>query len=503
MYSDGNGAQPEQVFLSGYTLDRRGLRMWPLRKVAHDWTDLQSLSLETGFYRRHILRLVLVFEQRKRAIRVNCGSGAKALRKTATVLRWIGARATACRGLDAGPLETLQSAEANCPPQLLKSGQPTAGERLMRARFWLAALEPDKALHEVRKLHVSEDSISRQAVAVGAEALVLKQDVDAALVTIDTELSARPDNHAVAVLGAMILLARDDTRGLALAEHALGQPASDATSTFAALAEFRIRRRKWSEALTILDRWQQSPTSCAEPAVRESIATARADIARMAADKRVAFRRLDLVPLLRRAGSLVLLVVSLALLLLPLVTVGPTFWHEGRKLAALRQRGVRAAPENVELRSETSIDTTMLASIQYAYSATSEPAEPWAPSFPETHDRKAFDAYMTSLDRRIGGELPRGWHIGQSIVFEWTARSITADKELRFVTFLREDPSVSAIGAITNTRIWLTWIGSGQGLVSSVVFLAVLAYLAARAVQRRAAKEPARSSFFRETPNPS
>lgn len=185
-------------------------------------------------------------------------------------------------------------------------------------------------------------------------------------------------------------------------------------------------------------------------------------------------------------GTALLLLVA-ALMLWPLCVAVPIFARESWHLWQLRERGVKADIVRIyraEGRSHAS--NHFLSAISYEYAPARALVDPISLHDPQALALDDLRAFIEMSRARLRGELPRGWNGGESILFEGTAKDIRGQPTLQFVTFLPENPKISAIGPITHTRIWLTWIGAPKATFPGLILLAVLCWpLARRLCQSR------------------
>lgn len=463
------------VYLGGYTLDAKGIRMWPLRKYAGAWCDLIDVELgrTDGQHAQH--HLVLRFSTRAKPVKVAIGGGAENLRRLACVLQWIKEANPRVEAWQLSFFDEFMATVHRVPDESRPTAQLTDDDRLALARFWWLALQPRCALRECARLIRDRSPLEVDAALLAIDARVTEGNWDDAVAMFEDVLSRHPEQPRLLARGAALLLDFDDGRGESLAERVVSGDLSEAPKIGLHWAWYHFRARRWSEALAVLDRVEGRAHPLSQEFAAE-FARARDEIAACRMNPTRGLRQTVGRRWLAVSLQVGLPALVLALMAWPLIGLGPIFYREGRDLAVLESRGVRVDAASVRELKRHDVRDSDLAELHYVFAPDIATAEPWEVPDLRSLDRTTFSAY---IDRITAGRLPGGWHRGAALLYDTTAKAIERDASLRFVTYLQEDPSVNTIGPITPTRIWFTWLAAGKGAFMAVVAAGIMVCLTA------------------------
>jgi hypothetical protein len=243
------------------------------------------------------------------------------------------------------------------------------------------------------------------------------------------------------------------------------------------VAGYHLPRKEWDQTAETLDRLKASGAVLNDDD-REFRDRIRADLEILRNDPKQAFRQVTFGLFKLRLRAWLPLLVIAALCLWPLCSVGPIFVRESWHLWQLRQKGAKADIVHV-YRARESIGTRQhfLASIVYEFAPDRSRVDPISLREPGQLSNDEYRAWSEMVRAQLRGEMPRGWYRGESLLFEGTAGEIRARAAMQFGTYLPADPSVNAIGPITDTRIWLTWVGAPKAVFPGLLLVGVFGWI--------------------------
>ncbi|HQF39796.1 MAG TPA: hypothetical protein PK322_11825 [Opitutaceae bacterium] len=423
---------------------------------------------------------------KRRQLSLERGNGPKGLRAVATMLRWIGDSGAKVSGWkESGVAEILGAAKT------LEEIGPSSADRsdadlFRRAEVALAALQIKEVIGACAAIIGRRSEQEAAAARLKIKAELLDGRVENALDTLAELIRLHPEEVEARALVAFHLVNSDDKRGLQLAGAVLDRALAKHPSLVLSVAGYHLRRKEWDQTATMLDRLETSG-AVLNDYDREFGARIRADLERLRNDPKQAFRQVTFGLFKFRLRAWLPLLVIGALCLWPLCSFGPLFARESWHLLQLRRRGAKADIVHV-YRGRESIGTRQhfLASITYEFAPDRTRVNPLTLREPEKLSYKEFQAWSEMSRAQLRGEMRRGWYLGESLLFAGTANEIRAQLAEQFVTYLPDNPNVNAIGPITNTRIWLTWLGAPKAMLPGVAMIGVFGWISVREfLQRR------------------
>jgi len=462
---------------SGYTLDPTGIRTWPFRSYRNVWADLEGLEYKPVKYKGSWqFKMHFRFGGIKpRKISVAAGAGTKSLRQFAAALGWVRAARPQAQGLGEPLVQELMASSAGFDDSVTAAILPDE-DLLKRARLRFAALKPRDAIRDCATVITNRAELECPAARLKIRIEFWNTQTEDALDTLADLLSRHPDELEARALAASRLLKADDKRGVALAAVVLERNPAGWPDVALCLSGYLARRRQWDEAARALD-----PLSRVRPRLsdgdRQALDRQIAEIERLRANPAQAFREITLGGTFAKMKLWLPLLLFAGLLGWPLVTLAPLFGRESWQLLQLRSHGVRAdlvriAPAGGYSRQANGVFITFV-----SYSFAPDKRQVDARSLKD-QDLRSMEpeevvAYIKAEQR---GLLSRGWFQGTAILFNSTADEVRRNPALQFATYLPGNPAVSTIGPITESRIWLTWIGVPKAMLGAVIILGAVGW---------------------------
>ena len=472
----------------GYTLDPTGVCIWPFSSYRARWADLERIEYlpypQNGKWQ---FRFRLSFAgAKRRQLSLTRGGGAQGLCAVATMLRWIGDSGAKVSGWDESGVEQILSAAARLEEIGPSSTDRSDTDVFRRAEVALVSLQIKEAINACAAIIERGSEQATAAARLKIKGELLAGRVENALDTLAELIRRHPEEIEARALLAFHLVNAGDKRGLQLAGAVLDCAMAKHPSLALIVAAYHLRRKEWDQTAGMLDRLRSSGVALSDDD-REFSARIQADLERLRNDPKQARRQLtfDLVKFRLRTWWPGLAIG--VLVLWPLCTVGPIFVRESWHLLQLRERGAKADIVHV-YRARDSIGERQhfLTSIAYEFAPDRSRVNPISLREPNQLSGEEYRALSAMIDARIRGEMPRGWYRGESLIFEGTAKEIRAKPVDQFVTYLPENPNVNAIGPITGSRIWLTWVGAPMAVLPSLLLVGVFGWISAREfLQRR------------------
>ncbi len=472
----------------GYTLDPTGVCIWPFSSYRARWADLERIEYlpypQNGKWQ---FRFRLSFAgAKRRQLSLTRGGGAQGLCAVATMLRWIGDSGAKVSGWDESGVEQILSAAARLEEIGPSSTDRSDADVFRRAEVALVSLQINEAINACAAIIERGSEQATAAARLKIKGELLAGRVENALDTLAELIRRHPEEIEARALLAFHLVNAGDKRGLQLAGAVLDCAMAKHPSLALIVAAYHLRRKEWDQTAGMLDRLRSSGVALSDDD-REFSARIQADLERLRNDPKQARRQLtfDLVKFRLRTWWPGLAIG--VLVLWPLCTVGPIFVRESWHLLQLRERGAKADIVHV-YRARDSIGERQhfLTSIAYEFAPDRSRVNPISLREPNQLSGEEYRALSAMIDARIRGEMPRGWYRGESLIFEGTAKEIRAKPVDQFVTYLPENPNVNAIGPITGSRIWLTWVGAPMAVLPSLLLVGVFGWISAREfLQRR------------------
>lgn len=458
--------------MSGYTVNTEGICIWPLHRLYRAWTNLvriefAAIRIKTTFY----FQLKLYFgDADAKPVMLQCGSGIKNLRKIAVAIRLIQKAKPEVQDLRVPAiLEILQAAGRDELP-----GKPrdlSDAQLLERAKLRSAALLTKPVIADCAELISRRAANECEAARLKIAAELLNLDSTGAQRTLDDILQRHPDEIETRVAVANYLMRARDSRGQDMAEAMLDR---NAGVSFPLVFQYAISLTWQGEFDAAEARLSAYARARGGLSAEEKLAVddITKNITRLRLDPKQAYKELVARP--RRAKLILWAIILLIIGLFgwPLVTLGPIFAHEEWHLWQLRDHGIRAdVVDGVTVR-EISSPNVELAEISYRYAPDAGQADPLigmqTPDVNSPHFQADMDAMEKQMNDLLAGKQPKGWHVNREMIFKSNSKEIQSNPKLQYVTYLPEDPAISAIGPITSNRIWFTWIGAGKGVVVPV-----------------------------------
>ena len=484
--------QPTKVtFWQGYSVDEDGIRCWPFRGYRHRWTDLERIEYVPYTYNgRGMFRLKLFFVPASaRQAKIECGAGLKNLAKVNQVLRWARTARPEIEAWKEPPVIALvRGGEA------LASWAPVAGlipdeKLLLQAEIRMAALERKAAIKDCRTLIDRRSEFECRAARLKIEAELIDWNTEDAIDTLSDLLSRHPEEIEAREMIASYLLAIDDARGPEMARVVFDRNPAGFPALVFNCAAFFVRRRRWDEAAATLGQLEAERARLG-PQEIEAIDRYRAELANLRSHPSHAFRTITMGKVRALLPAYAFLLVFMLLVSWPLVTVGPLLWSESWKLWQLRDHGLRAeVVRGIVLAPRPSRAEHWLSTIHFRIAPSRSQIDPLTlnelSDVPLEEKLRWIDIHSSSLP--IG--VPRGWYHGEAILFDSTAKEIARDPSLQFATYLPGRPAINTIGPITNTRIWLTWVGAPRATLPAVFLVVVFSVMFARGRIRRSMRK--------------
>jgi len=402
------------------------------------------------------------------------------------MLRWIGDSGAKVSGWDESGVEQILSAAARLEEIGPSSTDRSDTDVFRRAEVALVSLQIKEAINACAAIIERGSEQATAAARLKIKGELLAGRVENALDTLAELIRRHPEEIEARALLAFHLVNAGDKRGLQLAGAVLDCAMAKHPSLALIVAAYHLRRKEWDQTAGMLDRLRSSGVALSDDD-REFSARIQADLERLRNDPKQARRQLtfDLVKFRLRTWWPGLAIG--VLVLWPLCTVGPIFVRESWHLLQLRERGAKADIVHV-YRARDSIGERQhfLTSIAYEFAPDRSRVNPISLREPNQLSGEEYRALSAMIDARIRGEMPRGWYRGESLIFEGTAKEIRAKPVDQFVTYLPENPNVNAIGPITGSRIWLTWVGAPMAVLPSLLLVGVFGWISAREfLQRR------------------
>lgn len=487
MASESPGREKVVFWLNGYTVDATGVRIWPLSSYRNQWADLEGFEYVPYKHgREDRFRLKLNFGGRSpRKLRLECGGGPKGFAKIACALQWMKLARPGLGGWKEPLVENALGAAAAFGGTLPPKGDLPDDERLDRARYYLAALRRKAAAKDCAVVisHRSKDELPAGRLKIRIE--LADNRAEDALDTLADLLGRNPDETEARAIAAEHLLMKDDGRGATLAAAVLERNPTARLSVASALAGYLVRRRRWDEAAATLSPFSRIRSSLGEEE-RAKLDKLNADISRLRENPSQAFREVTIAGLYSRLRTWLPIAFVILVAGWPLVVLGPTFLRNSRNLWKLRDHGVRADLVRVEPEKGYSSRSgnIFITTVFYEYAPDRAKTDPPTPagqaSFPGSTMplRQFFVALQNGLPIA-------GWYQGQALVFDSSALEIRRDPALQFVTYLPENPSISTIGPITQSRIWFTWIGVPRAMLTTILVIGSLGWAWIRPLYQR------------------
>ena len=472
----------------GYTLDPTGVCIWPFSSYRARWADLERIEYlpypQNGKWQ---FRFRLSFAgAKRRRLSLRRGGGSQGLCAVATMLRWIGDSGAKVSGWDESGVEQILSAAARLEEIGPSSTDRSDTDVFRRAEVALVSLQIKEAINACAAIIERGSEQATAAARLKIKGELLAGRVENALDTLAELIRRHPEEIEARALLAFHLVNAGDKRGLQLAGAVLDCAMAKHPSLALIVAAYHLRRKEWDQTAGMLDRLRSSGVALSDDD-REFSARIQAGLERLRNDPKQARRQLtfDLVKFRLRTWWPGLAIG--VLVLWPLCTVGPIFVRESWHLLQLRERGAKADIVHV-YRARDSIGERQhfLTSIAYEFAPDRSRVNPISLREPNQLSGEEYRALSAMIDARIRGEMPRGWYRGESLIFEGTAKEIRAKPVDQFVTYLPENPNVNAIGPITGSRIWLTWVGAPMAVLPSLLLVVVFGWISAREfLQRR------------------
>lgn len=472
----------------GYTLDPTGVCIWPFSSYRARWADLERIEYlpypQNGKWQ---FRFRLSFAgAKRRRLSLTRGGGSQGLCAVATMLRWIGDSGAKVSGWDESGVEQILSAAARLEEIGPSSTDRSDTDVFRRAEVALVSLQIKEAINACAAIIERGSEQATAAARLKIKGELLAGRVENALDTLAELIRRHPEEIEARALLAFHLVNAGDKRGLQLAGAVLDCAMAKHPSLALIVAAYHLRRKEWDQTAGMLDRLRSSGVALSDDD-REFSARIQAGLERLRNDPKQARRQLtfDLVKFRLRTWWPGLAIG--VLVLWPLCTVGPIFVRESWHLLQLRERGAKADIVHV-YRARDSIGERQhfLTSIAYEFAPDRSRVNPISLREPNQLSGEEYRALSAMIDARIRGEMPRGWYRGESLIFEGTAKEIRAKPVDQFVTYLPENPNVNAIGPITGSRIWLTWVGAPMAVLPSLLLVGVFGWISAREfLQRR------------------
>lgn len=423
---------------------------------------------------------------KRRQLSLERENGPKGLRAVATMLRWIGDSCAKVSGWKESGVEEILGAAKTLEEIGPSSADRSDADLFRRADVALVALQIKEVIGACTTIIGRHSEQVAAAARLKIKAELFDGRVENALDTLAELIRQHPEEVEARAWVALYLVNADDKRGLQLAGAVLDRALAKHPPLALSVAGYHLRRKEWDQAAGMLDRLEASG-AVLNDSDREFGARIRADLEQLRSNPKQAFRQVTFGLFKFKLRAWLPLLVIGALCLWPLCSVGPIFVRESWHLLQLRQRGAKADIVHV-YRGRESVGTRQhfLASITYEFAPDRTRVDPISLREVELLSGDEYRAWSAMIAARVRGEMPHGWYRGESLLFEGTANEIRAKLAEQFVTYLPDNPKVNAIGPITNTRIWLTWVGAPKAMLPGIAMIGLFGWISVREfLQRR------------------
>jgi len=469
---------------SGYTMDREGIHIWPFRSLHRRWSDLDGLDILTVQRNGNFFYCLKFYfkASRLKTIQIQYRRGMAGLRLVIRTVRLVRTVRPDLSFLQAKVFEQFAQETAAFDDALLKAKDLPDESLLKRAEVRLLALENEAAVKDATILITRRASCESRAAAIKIKAELAQYKQEDAIDTLDDLLHRHPDEMESRIPVTEALLAQGNKRGAALAATVLEHsPGAHADLVFR-LAAYWAQQRKWDEARDLLDNLAEARPDLAgdEKAGLEQM---RAELLNLQAKPGRAFKDLTLRPFWGRMRVWIWLLFIAAGFSWGLWKVTPIFARESWHLWELREHGARADVAVLNNEPEHAVRDAFIVIMSYRYAPDRSKVDPF--SLPGADMHAQVEAEIKTGKISTLAEFQQGWYQGAAIVFEGTARDIEGNPALQYVTYLPADPTVSTIGPITDTRIWLTWLGTPKVFLYPIVLVVAVAIPVLRAFYKR------------------
>lgn len=477
-----------RVFWSpGYTIGPTGVRIWPFSSYRACWTDLELIEyLPYSHNGKWRFRFRLSFAGvKRRQLSLERGNGPQGLRAVATMLRWIGDSGAKVSGWKESGAEEILGAAATLEEIGPSSADRSDADLFRRAEVALVALQIKEVIGACAAIIGRRSELEAAAARLKIKAELFDGRVENALDTLAELIRQHPEEVEARALVAYHLVNSDDKRGLQLAGAVLDRALAKHPSLVLSVAGYHLRRKEWDQTATMLDRLE-TRGAVLNDHDREFGARIRADLERLRNEPKQAFRQVTFGLFKFRLLAWLPLLVIGALGIWMLYSLAQESWN----LLQLREQGAKADIVYVHPEGRHGGNRHhFLASITYEFAPDRNRVDPTSSRERELfsgNEHRDLMALSAMIEARMRGKTPRGWYQGKSLLFRGTAKEIRAQSVNQFVTYLPGDPNVSAIGPITDERIWLTWVGAPEAVFLVLLFIGAFGWTSVQEfLQRR------------------
>ncbi len=417
---DTSNAKQQPYRVSGYRIDRIGIhdRYLPWRHFGF-WKYARSVRLKHDYSR---LTLVFIFEGRKRPLKIQFSNTFKNTLKAAKVLE-LGLRFSSTLVLEPNTRKFLEKVLDYQTAAEDPSKAESPEQRLTKAELLLEIDETKAARREVKKLLETGGKAEEEARLIRLQSFFIEGD-DILAKAEYNELGKRfPDNHQTKILWAIWNLLRETNSAESYAREVVRSTPNpgDKIEVESHLSRFLIRKRRYDEALTLVERLLADETA-EEVEAMTWLQEAKAEIEKLKTDAKYNRQQTFWRPLRRRVMAYAILGFIALALCWPAIRATPRLIEGFSNLRELEQRGQLA--QSGEFNPKTSNLELGFVRLSFIFSLSGDDSKD--PDTPNFHS-----------------------HYGNVVLRKKAAKAILANTKNHSVVYLPESPFTCTIYPIT------------------------------------------------------